>query len=113
VTETGGEVGLVRDLPGVAPELVRALVESLTAMEAGFADFAAALEAGSVHEHAFGKLIDAAKVRDAYHERLPATRVNLAEAGEVARDLRAEFAAPATAAAGESVPVPPQREALE
>lgn len=89
----------------MAPELVRALVGALTAVEAGFAEFAAALEAGSVHEHAFGKLIDAAKVRDAYHERLPATRVNLAEAGEVARDLLAEFAAPA--------PVPPQREARE
>jgi hypothetical protein len=91
VTETGGEVGLVRDLPGVDPSLVRALVGSLESMEAGFAAFAGRLEAGAVHEHAFGKLVDAAKVRDAYHDRLPATQVNLAEAREVAESFVAEF----------------------
>lgn len=91
---------------------MHALVEAMTAMEAGFAEFAQALEAGSVHEHAFGKLIDAAKVRDAYHERLPKTRENLAEAAEVARELLAEFAAPASQAA-DTAPVPAPREARE
>lgn len=110
VTETGGEAGLVRDLPGVDPAAVRALVDALASMEAGFAQFAQRLEAGSVHEHAFGKLIDATKVRDAYHERLPKTRVNLTEAGEVALQLRAEFAMPDEQAA---VAVPAQREAQE
>ncbi len=43
-----------------------------------------------MHEHAFGKLIDAAKVRDAYHDRLPATQVNLTEAREVAESFVAE-----------------------
>ena len=109
----------------MAPELVRALVDALASMEAGFAQFAARLEAGSVHEHAFGKLIDASKVREAYHERLPATQANLAEAAEVAREFLAEFTA-APAAAGPQAgkagqagqgephpPVPPQREARE
>jgi hypothetical protein len=124
VTETGGEVGLVRDLPGVAPERVRALVAALGALEGGFAEFAGQLEAGAVHEHAFGKLIDAAKVRDAYHDRLPATKVNLAEAGEVARSFLAEFAASATVPTSEPAaqggpavqserPVPLQRESQE
>jgi hypothetical protein len=133
VTETGGEVGVVRVLPGVPPVLVRTLVDGLVALDAGFAAFAARLEAGTVHEHAFGKLIDAAKVRDAYHDRLPATRVNLTEAAAVARSFIAEFAAPdapsvpvvpasqhartapdARAEQAEPEPsVPPQREARE
>jgi hypothetical protein len=91
VTESGGDVGLVRVLPGVAPDLVRALVEALDALGTGCADFSAKLTAGTVHEHAFGKLIDAAKVCDAYHDRLPATRGNLAEAREVAESFIAEF----------------------
>ena len=70
---------------------MRALVESLDALVSGCADFSAKLAAGSVHEHAFGKLIDAAKVCDAYHDRLPATRGNLAEAREVAESFIAEF----------------------
>ena len=75
----------------MAPEPVRALVDALEALGAGCADFAEKLGAASVHEHAFGKLIDAAKVRDAYHDRLPATGVNLAEAREVAESFLAEF----------------------
>jgi len=74
--------------------LVRALADALGALEAGFAGFAERLEEGGVHEHAFGKLIDAAKVRDAYHDRLPATKVNLTDAVEVARSFLTEFAAP-------------------
>jgi hypothetical protein len=100
VTDTGGEAGLVRDLPGVEGALVRALVDALGALEAGFTGFSERLEEGGVHEHAFGKLIDAAKVRDAYHDRLPATKLNLSDAGEVARSFLSEFAAS----------IPPQRE---
>ena len=95
MTDTGGEDGLVRDLPEVDGALLRALLDALGGLEAGFSDFSAKLEAGAVHEHAFGKLIDAAKVREAYHDRLPATKLNLSEAGEVARDFLGEFAAPA------------------
>ena len=80
------------------PSLVRALVGSLESMEAGFAAFAGRLEAGAAHEHAFGKLVDAAKVRDAYHDRLPATLTNLAEAAQVAREFLDEFAAPSAQA---------------
>ena len=97
MTESGGDVRLVRDLPGVAPELVRALVESLDALVASCADFSAKLAAGSVHEHAFGKLIDAAKVCDAYHDRLPATQGNLTEAREVAEAFVVEFTGGGTA----------------
>ena len=82
---------------------LRALLDALGGLQAGFAEFSAKLEAGAVHEHAFGKLIDAAKVREAYHDRLPATKLNLSEAGDVARDFLREFAAP----------VPQQRESGE
>jgi hypothetical protein len=93
VTDKGGEDGLVRDLPGVEGALVRALVDALGALEAEFTGFSERLEGGAVHEHAFGKLIDAAKVRDAYHDRLPATKLNLTDAGEVARSFLSEFTA--------------------
>jgi hypothetical protein len=76
----------------VPAELVRALVEALDALGAGCAGFSAGLTAGTVHEHAFGKRIDATKVCDAYHDRLPATQANLAEAREVAESFLAEFA---------------------
>ena len=76
---------------------MRALVDALEALRETCTGFAQHLEAGSVHEHAFGKLIDAAKVRDAYHDRLPATKVNLAEAREVAESFLAEFAARSSA----------------
>lgn len=87
----------------MAPSLVRALVDALAALDATCGEFAGHLDAGGVHEHAFGKLVDAAKVRDAYHERLPAMKVNLGEARDVARSFTAEFAAP----------LPPQRESQE
>jgi hypothetical protein len=90
----------------VAPELVRALVEAFDALTEKCTDLSGQLEAGAVHEHAFGKLIDATKVCDAYHDRLPATKANLAEAREVAAAFLAEFVAP-------PVPVPAQREPQE
>jgi hypothetical protein len=93
VTEPGGQIGAVRRLPGVAPELVEALVRSLADIDARCAALAERLETGAVHEHAFGKLVDAAKVRDAYHDRLPKARENLAEAATVAREFLAEFSA--------------------
>lgn len=93
----------MRDLPGVEPSLVRALVDALAALDASCDEFADHLDAGGVHEHAFGKLVDASKVRDAYHERLPAMKVNLGEARDVARSFTAEF----------TVPLPPQREPQE
>ena len=75
----------------MAPDLVHALVDALAALGEGCAGFSERLADGGVHEHAFGKLIDAARVRDAYHDRLPATKVNLAEAREVAESFVAEF----------------------
>lgn len=75
----------------MAPELVHALVDALEAVGTACVEFERRLDAGVVHEHAFGKLIDAAKVRDAYHDRLPATKVNLTEAREVAEEFVAEF----------------------
>jgi hypothetical protein len=93
MTESGGDVRLVRELPGVEPALVRALVDALEAVGTACVTFGEQLAAAGVHEHAFGKLIDAAKVRDAYHDRLPATQVNLTEAREVAGEFVAEFSA--------------------
>lgn len=78
----------------MAPELTRALADALDALAGSCTLFSEQLAAGSVHEHAFGKLIDAASVRDAYHGRLPATKTNLAEARGVAESLLAEFAEP-------------------
>lgn len=92
-------------MPGVAPDRVRALADALAEVDRRCAAFAARLEGASVPEHAFGKLIDAGKVRDAYHDRLPKARENLAEAGAVAREFLAEFTEPGDAA------VPAQREA--
>ena len=91
MTESGGDVGLVRVLAGVDAGLVRALVGALEAVGTACITFGERLDAGGVHEHAFGKLIDAAKVRDAYHDRLPATKVNLSEAREVGEEFLAEF----------------------
>jgi hypothetical protein len=93
MAESGGDVGLVRVLPGVEPDLVRALVGALESVGAACVTFEERLAAAGVPEHAFGKLIDAAKVRDAYHDRLPATKVNLTEAREVAESFVAEFTA--------------------
>jgi len=106
VTKPDGENGAVRRLPGVAPERVRALVDALAEVERRCGALASSLEGAMVHEHAFGKLIDAGKVRDAYHDRLPKAKENLAEAGAVAREFLAEFAEPATT-------VPQPREARE
>jgi hypothetical protein len=91
MVESGGDVRIVRVLPGVESGLVEALVDALDAVRAACVTFGEQLDGAGVHEHAFGKLIDAAKVRDAYHERLPATRVNLTEAREVAESFAAEF----------------------
>ena len=91
MTESGGDVRLVRELPGVEPGLVHALLDAFDAVGTAFITFREQLTAAGVHEHAFGKLIDAAKVRDAYHDRLPATQVNLTEAREVAEEFVAEF----------------------
>jgi hypothetical protein len=85
---------------------VRALVDALAEVESRCGAFAGRLEAATVPEHAFGKLIDAGKVRDAYHDRLPKARENLGEAGAVAREFLAEFVEPDAA-------VPPPREARE
>lgn len=93
----------VRTLPGVEPAAVTAFVEALTAAAERLGGVAASLESARVHDEAFGKLIDAAKVRDAYHKRLPATEHNLGEARAVIEHLLIEFSAgalPAPAAAG-------------
>ncbi len=87
MAESGGEVRLVRVLPGVEPGRAGAVVDALDAVRAACITFGEQLTAAG----AFGKLIDAAKVRDAYHDRLPATQVNLTEAREVAESFVAEF----------------------
>ena len=104
MTEPGGQNGTLRVLPGVEPALLAALVEALGGIDRACGGFAEQLEHGGVHEHAFGKLVDAAKVRDAYHDRLPKTKENMEEARGVARDFLGEFVVSG---------VPQQREAGE
>ena len=87
----------IRPLPGVAAPTVAAFVSALTEAKDRLAGVADLLESSRVHDEAFGRLIDAAKVRDAYHNRLPATGHNLGEARAVIEHLLAEFAAGGTA----------------
>ncbi|HEV3170148.1 MAG TPA: hypothetical protein VGZ32_07400 [Actinocrinis sp.] len=82
-----------RPLPGVDPAAVSAFVAALDAARTTLLEVPTRLEAARVHDDAFGKLIDAHKVRDAYHERLPATERNITEACEVIEHLTGEFAA--------------------
>lgn len=70
----------VRVLTGVPPETVEAFLGALAAAAGRLRALPERLEAARVHDAAFGKLIDAAKVREAYHDRLPATERNIDEA---------------------------------
>jgi len=93
----------VRALAGVAPAAVADFFKALSSASERLGGITRHLEAARVHDEAFGKLIDAAKVRDAYHERLPATEHNLAEARAVIEHFLAEFAVgPAPRGTGDS-----------
>ncbi|MFL6116459.1 MAG: hypothetical protein ACJ786_34640 [Catenulispora sp.] len=56
---------------------------ALQAAAAALREVPAKLEGARVHDFAFGKLFEAAEVRDAYHNRLPETEKDIAEACEV------------------------------
>ena len=90
-TEGGGGPAALRVLPGVEPAAVSAFVAALAAARAALDAIPARLETARVHDEAFGKLIDAHKVRDAYHDRLPATEHNIDEARSILDHLTAEF----------------------
>ena len=60
-----------------------AFAEALRTAGAALAGVPALLEGARVHETAFGKLFEAAEVREAYHQRLPETENDIAEALEV------------------------------
>lgn len=64
-------------------EATAAFVAALRAASAALADVPSKLEGARVHDAAFGKLFEAAEVRDAYHQRLPETEKDIAEAQEV------------------------------
>jgi hypothetical protein len=98
------ERAALRHLPGVEPAVVSAFMAALAAARTTLDAIPRRLEAARVHDDAFGKLIDAHKVRDAYHERLPATGHNIDEACSVIDHLTAEFGA---------APVPAQRASAE
>jgi len=89
--EGAGEPAALRALPGVESAAVSAFVAALAAARATLDAIPARLEAARVHDEAFGKLIDAHKVRDAYHDRLPATEHNIDEACSILDHLTAEF----------------------
>ena len=82
---------VIRPLAGAEPSAVADFLRALSSASERLGGITRHLEAARVHDEAFGKLIDAAKVRDAYHERLPATEHNLAEARAVIEHFLAEF----------------------
>lgn len=65
------------------PEATEAFVAALQAAVAALREVPAKLEGARVHDFAFGKLFEAAEVRDAYHSRLPETEKDIDEACEV------------------------------
>ena len=60
-----------------------AFIAALRAASTALAEVPDKLEGTRVHETAFGKLFEAAEVRDAYHQRLPEIEKDIAEAREV------------------------------
>lgn len=80
-----------RALAGVESSAVADFLTALRSASERLGGITQHLEAARVHDEAFGKLIDAEKVRDAYHERLPATEHNLAEARDLIEHFLAEF----------------------
>jgi hypothetical protein len=104
-TSAGGNVpeetttAVIRPLAGAEPSAVADFLHALSSASERLGGITRHLEAARVHDEAFGKLIDAAKVRDAYHERLPATEHNLAEARAVIEHFLAEFGARSAAEA--------------
>ena len=100
--KSSAEPATLRALPGVEPAVVSAFVAALAAARTTLDAIPQRLEAARVHDEAFGKLIDAHKVCDAYHDRLPATEHNIDEACSILDQLTAEFAAlPAPRASAE------------
>jgi hypothetical protein len=91
-----------RRLEGVPAQTVEAFVDALEAADAALRGITGHLEGARVHDLAFGRLIDADKVRDAYHDRLPATEVNLAEALAVLGQFSTELAPPEAAPQGDA-----------
>lgn len=60
-----------------------AFVAALRTAEASLREVPGKLEGARVHDFAFGKMFEATQVRDAYHQRLPETETDIAEACEV------------------------------
>lgn len=68
---------------GVRPDPMAAFVAALQVAEASLREVPGKLEEARVHDFAFGKMFEATEVRDAYHQRLPETETDIAEACEV------------------------------
>jgi hypothetical protein len=67
----------------LTPEAADAFVAALQAAQAALGEVPGLLEGARVHDFAFGKMFEATEVRDAYHNRLPETEKDIAEACEV------------------------------
>jgi hypothetical protein len=80
--QAGGE-GDRDTMTGNGGEATAAFVAALRAASAALADVPGKLEGARVHDAAFGKLFEASEVRDAYHQRLPETEKDIAEARDV------------------------------
>lgn len=70
-------------MTGNGGEATAAFVAALRAASAALAEVPGKLEGARVHDAAFGKLFEAAEVRDAYHQRLPETEKDIEEARDV------------------------------
>ena len=79
------------EIEGVAHDAVPGFLAGLAQASERLGAIPARLEAARVHDAAFGKLFDAAKVRDAYHQRLPATEENITEARQLINHFLGEF----------------------
>jgi hypothetical protein len=68
---------------GVPAGPLEVFVAALRVAEASLREVPGKLEGARVHDFAFGKMFEATEVRDAYHQRLPETETDVAEACEV------------------------------
>ena len=67
----------------VTADPMEVFVAALRTARASLREVPGKLEGARVHDFAFGKMFEATEVRDAYHQRLPETEKDIAEACEV------------------------------
>jgi hypothetical protein len=92
----------------LTPDAVDAFVAALRAAEAALREVPGKLEGARVHDFAFGKMFEATEVRDAYHNRLPETEKDIAEACDVIEHFVTGLAGGHAIGARPGAPEPPE-----